>query len=227
MSQVNAQAGGQGIVSSLCPIHVTDESSDGKSDPVYGYRPAVNAIVNRLKSALSAQCVPQKLVADPSCGNYPCLVLVSMNKFADPTNKDLCKNPGKACDPTAGLLAPTGDDIAVVSKFCDAEEAAWAKPAQRTGAEPYTVPVCEMRQLYVGSAGASASTCNPAPAQAADFSGGSCAGSGEQGWCYVTGAAAGACGHSVVFTSQEPPAGATVSLQCVEQSINAIDAGGG
>ncbi len=223
MSQVNAQAGGQGIVSSLCPIHVTEQSP---GDPVYGYRPAVNAIVDRLKTALSAQCVPQKLVPDPSCGNFPCLVLVSMTKDADANNKNLCKNPGAACDPGAGLLGATGDDVKVVEKFCDAQEAEWKRPAQPVGPEPYTVPVCIMKQLYQAPPGGAAPGC-PMPSQAADFGGGSCAGSTDQGWCYVTGAAAGACGHSVVFTSQEPPSGATVSLQCIEQSVNAIDAGGG
>ncbi len=45
MSQVNAQNGGQGIVSSLCPIHVA-EAAPG--DPLYGYRPAVEAILRRI-----------------------------------------------------------------------------------------------------------------------------------------------------------------------------------
>jgi hypothetical protein len=40
--------GPQGIVSSLCPIHVAET----KGDPLYGYRPAVNAIVARFKSIL-------------------------------------------------------------------------------------------------------------------------------------------------------------------------------
>ncbi len=44
--------GQQGIVSSLCPIHVTDMSADGTSDPLYGYRPAATAIIDRLKVAL-------------------------------------------------------------------------------------------------------------------------------------------------------------------------------
>jgi hypothetical protein len=39
-------AGNQGIVSSVCPIHVTDQASG--SDPLYGYRPAVNAILERI-----------------------------------------------------------------------------------------------------------------------------------------------------------------------------------
>jgi hypothetical protein len=38
--------GTQGIISSLCPIHLVDEpQQSGAPDPVYGYRPAVNAIV--------------------------------------------------------------------------------------------------------------------------------------------------------------------------------------
>ena len=39
------RVGSQGIVSSLCPIHTVDE--DGGDDPVYGYRPAIVAIVGR------------------------------------------------------------------------------------------------------------------------------------------------------------------------------------
>jgi hypothetical protein len=221
MAKQNAQAGGQGIVSSLCPIHVTEQ---GANDPLYGYRPAVNAIVNRLKTALSAQCVPQKLVADPQCGNYPCLVLVSLNKDVKPGDTSLCKNPGTACDPTQGLITPTGADIDVVAKFCDAQEAAWAH--SKAGPEPLTVPVCEMRQLFQAPPGAPAGC--PGAAAAADFDSlGSCAASQDQGWCYVTGQAAGGCGHSILFTSAEPPAGSNVSLQCIEQSVTAIDAGGG
>jgi hypothetical protein len=221
MAKQNAQAGGQGIVSSLCPIHVTEQ---GANDPLYGYRPAVNAIVNRLKTALSAQCVPQKLVADKTCGNFPCLVLVSLNKDTDAKNPNLCKNPGSACDPAQGLIAPTAGDIDVVAKFCDAQEANWQK--SKTGPEPYTVPVCEMKQLFQAPPGAP-NTCPP-PAAPGDFDqNGSCAGSKDQGWCYVSGVAAGACGHSILFTTQEPPAGSNVSLQCIEQSVTAIDAGGG
>jgi hypothetical protein len=41
--------GPQGIVSSLCPIHATEA---GPHDPLYGYRPAANAIVHRLANAL-------------------------------------------------------------------------------------------------------------------------------------------------------------------------------
>jgi hypothetical protein len=218
MSQENAQAGGQGIVSSLCPIHVTEQAA---GDPLYGYRPAVNAIVDRLKIQLNAQCVPQKLAADPTCGSYPCLVLVSLNRDASPTgDTSLCKNPGTACS-RPGLAAPDANTVDVVSRFCDAQEDRWKANHNGPGPDPLTVPVCVMQQLYEPAAGAP-STCSPAPA--GQFSGGSCVNSKDQGWCYVTGKAAGQCGHSILFTSSEPPPGSTVSLQCIEQ---AVTAGGG
>jgi hypothetical protein len=227
MSLQNAMAGGQGIVSSLCPIHVTDMA--GGNDPLYGYRPAVNAIVNRLKTALSAQCVPQKLAADPTCGNFPCLVLVSLTKDVSPTgDTTLCKNPGMACS-VAGLSPPdpAAGQVDVVSRFCDAQEAAWKANHNGPGPDPLTVPVCVMTQLYQAAPGAP-NTCSPPPAAAGTFNNGSCAAStADQGWCYVTGAAAGGCGHSILFTSSMPPAGSTVSLQCIEQAVTAIDAGGG
>jgi hypothetical protein len=43
--------GEQGVVSSLCPIH-TEDNAQG-DDPLYGYRPAVNALVDRMKNALA------------------------------------------------------------------------------------------------------------------------------------------------------------------------------
>jgi hypothetical protein len=41
--------GSQGILASICPIHLTDNAS--ATDPLYGFRPALTAIVNRLKIA--------------------------------------------------------------------------------------------------------------------------------------------------------------------------------
>jgi hypothetical protein len=50
MAQVNAVAGGQSVVSSLCPIHVTEQSP---GDPLFGYRPAVGSIVGHFSGVLS------------------------------------------------------------------------------------------------------------------------------------------------------------------------------
>jgi hypothetical protein len=49
MAQENASLGGQGIVSSLCPIHVTAAAPD---DAVYGYRPAVFSMVKHFAHVL-------------------------------------------------------------------------------------------------------------------------------------------------------------------------------
>jgi hypothetical protein len=46
--------GTQGIISSLCPIH-TVPSSTTMPDQLYGYRPAINAIVNRLRTPLAVK----------------------------------------------------------------------------------------------------------------------------------------------------------------------------
>jgi hypothetical protein len=41
-----------GIISSICPIHAAPPASGPNLDPLYGYRPAMNAIANRLKLSL-------------------------------------------------------------------------------------------------------------------------------------------------------------------------------
>ncbi|HLK37343.1 MAG TPA: hypothetical protein VKU41_11365 [Polyangiaceae bacterium] len=45
--------GEQGVVSSLCPIHTQPANGDVPPDPVFGYRPAVDAIIRRLKPSLA------------------------------------------------------------------------------------------------------------------------------------------------------------------------------
>ncbi len=57
--------GSQGILSSLCPIHsryaVGADGVPDMGDAVFGYRPAVTSIVNRLKTALTSACLPERL----------------------------------------------------------------------------------------------------------------------------------------------------------------------
>lgn len=81
--------GTQGIVSSICPAHVTEQSP---GDPLYGYRPAMNAIVDRLKSHLAAQCLPQPLSLEGDLA--PCLVI-----------EELTGGSAKSCADVPGLSA--------------------------------------------------------------------------------------------------------------------------
>jgi hypothetical protein len=61
--------GDQGIVASVCPKQLAKvEQND------YGYRPAVAAIINRLKTKLGGQCLPRQLTPDAE-GNVACLIL--------------------------------------------------------------------------------------------------------------------------------------------------------
>jgi hypothetical protein len=73
--QVLRALGSQGIVASVCPAQLSDESESATD---FGYRPAIGAIIDRLKTALGGQCLPRTLVPDGE-GNVPCLILEARN----------------------------------------------------------------------------------------------------------------------------------------------------
>jgi len=124
--------GTQGVVSSICPIHVREETP---GDPLFGYRPAVATIVDRLKDALASQCVPRKLRIDE--GRVACLVL---EMLADPGDPSQCDNPAK------GLKQP---DPAAAKPFLAQQLKIWEDAGgDRSGApDPRTRPICEVTQL--------------------------------------------------------------------------------
>jgi hypothetical protein len=72
--QVLQGMGDQGIVASICPSKVTGN----KNDPDYGYNPAVNALVDRLRIQLRGRCLPRQLEMD-SAGAAPCIILEGWN----------------------------------------------------------------------------------------------------------------------------------------------------
>jgi hypothetical protein len=203
--------GNQGIVSSLCPIHVQDQM--GGNDPLFGYRPAVAVIIDRLKNALTNQCLPQKLTQDVT-QPVPCLILVTLPQSQ--SNGSTCLNP--SCDPNQGLSVP---DASVLQKFCATQESAFnASGGAKSGLpDPANQAVCQLNELVPG-AGMNTS--------AVTFGGGnfdatgSCANSTTPGWCYVEGNAAKGCAQAIVFVTGSPPAGATSSLQCIEQSCKQV-----
>ena len=192
--------GTQGIISSLCPIHVTDNA--GGTDPLYGYRPAVNAIVNRLKNSLNNQCLPERLAVDPSTTTVPCLILAQLPPMG-----------ATSCDAKFGLSNP---DPAILAKFQAQQEAQWmASGGPMSGQpDPKTLTVCQVQQLdpkdfpndFKGPMGA----CAPV----------------DPGWCYVTGAAANGCPQAILFTQGTPPPGSNVSLECIEQAPALFGDGG-
>jgi hypothetical protein len=125
--------GDQAVVSSLCPIH-EEEASAG--DPLYGYRPAVSAIVDRLKTALANQCLPQRLSPDER-GEVPCLILEIL-----PT-KDM------ACDPERGLSIPSADILEKFKQQLHDEFIQSGEADAGTTVDPSTLPICEVDQIVV------------------------------------------------------------------------------
>jgi hypothetical protein len=181
----NSPAGIQGIVASLCPIHTS--FMDFPTDPLFGYRPAVNAIVNRFKSSLTVQCLPQMLARDPTTGSVTCRILVTLPR---PGSEDVCPQ-------LAGLPVP---EATLLARFRAAKEAAW-NPASGLP-EPNTLPICELTQL----------THQTNPTEFGPD--GTCSAATTAGWCYVEGQAAGVCPQQILFTAGEPPPGATVNVLC-------------
>jgi hypothetical protein len=178
-------SGNQGIVSSVCPIHTSFVG--GPTDPLYGYRPAANAIANRVKRGLAGQCFPRMLARDPTTGSVNCHLLVTLPR---PGAEDICLT-------LAGLSIP---DATFLGSFRPAQKAAW-NPASGLP-DPSTLPVCEMAQL------------TPQRDRGAFGPDGTCGSSTTPGWCYVEGQVAGACPQQILFTPSEPPSGATLNLLC-------------
>jgi hypothetical protein len=210
--------GQQGFISSLCPIHVQPATGQTQAtDPLFGYNPAVNGIVDRLKVQLSSSCSTQKLVLAPppaKAGSVDCAVLVVLPAG---TGGGTCTNPGSACDPKLGLSAPSSDPNAIFQQslldtFCQQHT--------QTGANPQITadqPVCALSQVI------------PDPNDATD-----CSAYTSPGWCYVQGAAATKLGcaepNTIEFVNGSPPTGTITALQCLEQSVSVTsgaDAGGG
>jgi hypothetical protein len=68
--QVLKDFGNNAVVASICAKNLTDQSRQD-----YGYRPAVDAIVDRLKEALTGKCLPRTLTPDPATGKIPCSII--------------------------------------------------------------------------------------------------------------------------------------------------------
>jgi hypothetical protein len=79
----------QGIVASICPKLL--DSANPESDPNYGYNPAVGAIIDRLKIALTGECLPRRPEIDPNTKQVACEVIE-----ARPSGCGDCSQPGRA-----------------------------------------------------------------------------------------------------------------------------------
>ncbi len=91
--QVLKNVGTQGIVGSICPQQQVDATLAN-----YGYRPAVKAIVDRLKQALGGQCLPRSLTPD-AAGQVQCKVLEARVIGEPGQCEAVCNSPGRSFIP--------------------------------------------------------------------------------------------------------------------------------
>lgn len=156
--------GTQGIFASICPAEVNNLDS-----PIYGYRPAVNTIINRLKEQLGGQCLPREL--KPVNGVIPCLV-IEARKF-DGTCECL-EGEGRTVIPEQIDGAPNPTFNAVKA----AQESDFANPDWNC--------FCEIEQFEAGTDGWQTCLTNEDPKAAEQGS----------GWCYVDSSPGSTCGDS-------------------------------
>nr|PZN17880.1 MAG: hypothetical protein DIU78_23755 [Pseudomonadota bacterium] len=150
------------IVASICPKVV--ESANPRSDPDYGYNPAVNAIVDRLKDALKGRCLPRPLDVDQATGRVPCTVIEAV----PPDVNGVCPPCGGPLLPDR--IEPTSPEIGPVVRQRLAEDGQCGKG---TGIECEAFCLCEVQQ-YEGEA------LNRCQTQQADPT-------SPKGYCYVDG----------------------------------------
>lgn len=194
------QLGDQGIAASLCPLTRTDGNgnqtllTENADDPLFGYNPAVTAIVDRLKNALTNQCLPFTLTADEE-GLVSCVVVETLAQAVSGDPQAECNTPENQAK---GLKAPSPEVLANVREQQRAE-------AGDGGASSDLLrrPVCAVTQIVVAK-------------------GDSCKKDNTPGWCYVQtngdSRPAGQCGRAIQFSEAgNPGSGVRVDLQCINQ----------
>lgn len=149
--------GSNAIVASLCARNLTD---DTKQD--FGYRPAVDAIVERLKEALTGKCLPRKLQVAAD-GTVPCSILEGTTNPAE----SVC-DPTKNRTPAAPNLVQPALDVLSAQSLCDNDP---NTPTPNCNQFHF----CELGQAKIGGASGQP---DPGCAQGTKTA-------GSFGWCYV------------------------------------------
>jgi hypothetical protein len=115
--------GDQGIVASVCARQLTDpEAAD------YGYRPAIGALVDRLKEKLRGQCFSRTLPRD-ELGHVPCSIVEAQHAGeAKAGSCNACDAPGRRpIDPArlkvlTGVSGASGCNDGPCDCFCEVEQ---------------------------------------------------------------------------------------------------------
>jgi hypothetical protein len=147
--------GDNAIVASICARNV-----DNPGAPDYGYRPAISAIVDRLKEALTGRCLPRELKPDPTTGAIPCSIV------------EVRPMPGLGCADLPGRTTPRSEVIEPVFKRL--REAGLCGPEVRIACNQSAFTICEIREATADNTGDGVPDCQQDLTTQP-----------EVGWCYV------------------------------------------
>ncbi len=107
--QVLQGLGEQAIVASICPSNVMNMAAAD-----FGYRPAIAALISRLRNALRGRCLPRQLAVSPD-GHVPCVIVEAFN----PPPGATCNCSDKPGRVTADPQTITPDIRKDASCFCE------------------------------------------------------------------------------------------------------------
>ena len=158
--QVLHDYGDNSIVASICARNVDTAQADR---PDFGYRPAVDSIVERLKERLGDRCLPRGLLtaADES---VPCTLIEAL-----PQTTGACE-----CDPRTARKEPDERTAAIVRSELVRDA---AKPCGADDPSCNNACLCEVQQVQAAQ--------NPDPEEALRVCQNDEDASGVEGWCYV------------------------------------------
>jgi hypothetical protein len=200
--QVMKGIGDQAIVASICPANV-DPMQMNRSD--FGYRPAINALVSRLRTALRGRCLPRTLEigADKT---VPCVIVEAFNPPAG-------QSCGKCEDDAAFRGRLTITDQGLITQDISDAGACLCEIRQLDGAD---LASCETQLNYIPTGGDG--WCYVDPAQQ---------GGDVTGACQVVSTCPDTDKRVIRFAldSSQPRPGATAFITCQEKSFPATSAG--
>lgn len=114
--QVLQGIGDQAIVASVCAAEVKDTTA-----PHYGYQPAVEALVDRLKERIRSQCLSRELPLDEA-QNVPCTVIEAKRVEKESAEAcNICNTPGRKPVPAeqAAIVDRAKEDPACAEGGCN------------------------------------------------------------------------------------------------------------
>src|SRR5262249_39636681 len=82
--------GEQAVVASICPANTRPEDKANAAD--WGYRPAIESLLARLRTKLQGQCFNRQLNVNPEDNSVPCVVIEAFNKVPGQDCGD-CEDP--------------------------------------------------------------------------------------------------------------------------------------